>query len=147
MGCIWRTWQNIQRGREEQSKGIAKLALVLAALIALLMFVSHAAIVYLENEYHKQRRKEFEDATSIDPTTGAITRRTATVVHNGRAGPFRPGWFRYRIHYGRYGQSENDKRYIWSRRGDDILKNTVDTIKAQIRLEDKIFRWGAMNLS
>ncbi len=31
--------------------------------------------------------------------------------------------------------------------GDDILKNTVDTIKAQIRLEDKIFRWGAMNLS
>ena len=26
--------------------------------------------------------------------------------------------------------------------GDEILKNTVDTIKAQIRLEDKIFRWG-----
>lgn len=128
---------------EEQSKGIiAKLALVLAALIALLMFVSHAAIVYLENRYHKQRRKEFEDAASIDPTTGAITRRTAEQFLTEELDRFGQGGSGTAFIMVDMDNLKTINDTYGHNAGDDILKNTVDTIKAQIRLEDKIFRWG-----
>ena len=128
---------------EEQSKGIiAKLALVLAALIALLMFVSHAIIVYLENRYHKQRRKEFEDAASIDPTTGAITRRTAEQFLTEELDRFGQGGSGTAFIMVDMDNLKTINDTYGHNAGDDILKNTVDTIKAQIRLEDKIFRWG-----
>ncbi len=128
---------------EEASKGIiAKLVLALAALIALLMFVGHVAIVYLENRYHLQRKKEFEDEISKDVTTGALTRRSAEKFLEADFENFR--------------RSGTETAYIMMDMdnlktindtyghdaGDAMLKNTVDIIKGQIRHSDSIFRWG-----
>lgn len=128
---------------EEASKGIiAKLVLALAALIALLMFVGHVAIVYLENRYHLQRKKEFEDEISKDVTTGALTRRSAEKFLEADFENFR--------------RSGTETAYIMMDMdnlktindtyghdaGDAMLKNTVEIIKGQIRQSDLIFRWG-----
>ncbi len=128
---------------EEASKGIIKkLALVIAGMIAVLMFASHAAIVFLENRYHSQRKKEFEKAVSTDTTTGALTRRTAEQF--------------LRDELDRFGQGGSDTAFIMvdmdnlktindtygHDAGDEILKNTVEVLRSQIRHDDRIFRWG-----
>jgi diguanylate cyclase (GGDEF)-like protein len=128
---------------EEQSKGIiAKLTLVLAALIALLMFVSHAAIVYLENRYHQQRKKEFEDEMSKDITTGALTRRSAEKFLEADFENYRQGGSKTAFIMMDMDNLKTINDTYGHDAGDAMLKNTVEIIKNQIRQSDLIFRWG-----
>ena len=128
---------------EEQSKGIiAKLALVLAALIALLMFVSHAAIVYLENRYHQKIKKEFEDEISKDIITGALTRRSAEKFMEADFKSFRQGDSETAFIMMDMDNLKTINDTYGHDAGDAMLKNTVEIIKGQIRQSDLIFRWG-----
>ncbi|MDY9920995.1 MAG: sensor domain-containing diguanylate cyclase [Synergistota bacterium] len=128
---------------EEASKGIiVKLALVLAALIALLMFVSHAIIVYLENRYHQQRKKEFEDEISKDITTGALTRRSADKFLEADFENFRRSGSETAFIMMDMDNLKTINDTYGHDAGDAMLKNTVDIIKGQIRQSDLIFRWG-----
>lgn len=128
---------------EEASKGIIKkLGLVIAALIALLMFVSHAAIVYLENRYHMLKKKELEHEISIDKTTGSLTRRTAEQFLNKEFDHFRQGGVETAFIMMDMDNLKTINDTYGHDVGDAMLKNTVSMIKGRFRHDDRIFRWG-----
>lgn len=128
---------------EEASKGIiAKLALVLAAMIAILMFASHAAIVFLESRYYMQSKKEYETAASMDTTTGVLTRRTAEHFLKDELDRFGRGGSETAFIMVDIDNLKTINDTYGHDAGDKILKNTVDAIKGQMRIEDTIFRWG-----
>lgn len=131
------------RRAEEASEGIiTKLALVIAGMIAALIFASHAAVVCLENRYHMRMKKELEDAVSIDTTTGALTRRTAEQFLAEELDRFGRGGSETAFIMVDMDNLKTINDTYGHDVGDEILKNTIEALRSQIRYEDKIFRWG-----